>query len=349
MACSHILRTDGGGELGFGHVNRCLTMASAIRADGGAPEIVLGTGDSSVLHRIEQAGHAARQLASEKRYDAIETLRGAAYAIFDFSHVRTGETAAAAAAMLNRIRDSGARSLVIDTIGRDCLGAMHELTVDILAIPYAGSEHQEILPGPGIEARGADYFVLDNAFLELRRAEEPLTNEKTCVLVTAGGSDPAGLTMLFLAALARVDTPLQLRIVIGPGFSDALSSEIKSCAAALRHDVVLINAPKSLVEEIFTADLALSASGLTKYELACAGTPCVLVSIDEEHHAANRAFADLGSCLDAGLMQDVTPGELATLLEDLIFDAGKRHDMAAAGQAAVDGKGLQRMLGLLND
>jgi hypothetical protein len=48
-------------------------------------------------------------------------------------------------------------------------------------------------------------------------------------------------------------------------------------------------------------------------------------------------------------MQDVTPGELATLLEDLIFDAGKRHDMAAAGQAAVDGKGLQRMLGLLND
>lgn len=349
MQYSHILRTDGGRELGFGHVNRCLTMANAIRAGGGAPEIVLGIGDSDVLDRIEKAGQPARQLAPDKRYDAIEMLRGATCAIFDFSHIRTGETAAAAASMLNRVRDSGARSLVIDTIGRDCLGAMQNLTVDILAIPYAGGEQQETLPGPGIEARGPDYFVLDNAFLESRRSKEPTASAKPRVLVTAGGSDPAGLTMLFLASLALVNTPLQLRIVVGPGFASALKSNIEKCAATLSHDVVLLDAPESLVEEIFAADLALSASGLTKYELAFAGTPSILVSIDEEHHAANRAFADLGSCRDAGLMQDVTPGELAALLEDLIHDAGKRHDMAAAGRAAVDGEGLQRLLELLDD
>ena len=284
-------------------------MANAIRAGGGLPEIVLGIGDSDVLDRIEKAGQPARQLASDKRYDAIEMLRGAACAVFDFSHIRTGEMADAAATMLNRVRDSGTRSLVIDTIGRDCLGAMQNLTVDILAIPYAGGEQQETLPG----------------------------------------RDPAGLTVLFLASLDLVNTPLQLRIVVGPGFAGTLKSSIDRCAASLSHDVVLLDAPESLVEEIFAADLALSASGLTKYELAFAGTPCILVSIDEEHHAANRAFAELGSCWDAGLMRDVTPGELAALLEEIICDAGKRHDMAAAGRAAVDGEGLQRLLELLDD
>lgn len=349
MQYSHVLRTDGGRELGFGHLNRCLTMANAIRAGGGLPEIVLGIGDSDVLDRIEKAGQPARQLASDKRYDAIEMLRGAACAVFDFSHIRTGEMADAAATMLNRVRDSGARSLVIDTIGRDCLGAMQNLTVDILAIPYAGGEQQETLPGPGIEARGPDYFVLDNAFLESHQPKAPSANVKPRVLVTAGGSDPAGLTVLFLASLDLVNTPLQLRIVVGPGFAGTLKSSIDRCAASLSHDVVLLDAPESLVEEIFAADLALSASGLTKYELAFAGTPCILVSIDEEHHAANRAFAELGSCWDAGLMRDVTPGELAALLEEIICDAGKRHDMAAAGRAAVDGEGLQRLLELLDD
>jgi len=346
---SHVLRTDGSRELGFGHLNRCLTIANAIRATGGAPEIVLGISDTDALDRIEKAGQPARQLAFDKRYNATEVLRGAACAVFDFSHIRTRETAAAAAAMLNRVRDSGARSLVIDTIGRDCLAAIQNLTVDILAIPYAGSEQQKTLPGPGIEARGPDYFVLDDAFLDSRRSKEQTAIVKPRVLVTAGGSDPAGLTMTFLASLALVMTPLQLRIVVGPGFSSALKSNIEQYAATLSDNVALLDAPESLVEEIFAADLALSASGLTKYELAFAGTPCFLVSIDEEHNATNRAFADLGSCCDAGLMRDVTPSQLAALLEDLICDAGKRHDMAAAGRAVVDGEGLQRLLELLDD
>lgn len=353
MHYSHVLRTDGGGALGFGHVNRCLSLASAIRAHGGAPEIVLGSADSDVLDRIAQAGHATRKLAAAKRYNATETLGGAARAIFDFSHARTREASREAAVMLGQAHDDGARTLLIDSIGRDCLGALQSLAVDILAIPYAGAEEQDIVSGPAIEARGTDYFVLDAEFVEYRStvetAIEPESHAKPHVLVTAGGSDPAGLTPLFLAALARIATPVDIRVVIGPGFSAELKSKIEQQAAELNHDTNLLAAPESLTEEIFAADLALSASGLTKYELAYAGTPCILISIDQVHHRANRAFAELGSCLDAGLMSDVSPSQLAAQIETLLNDPEKQQDMATLGRAAVDGKGLQRMLELLND
>jgi len=346
---SHVLRTDGGGALGFGHVNRCLSLASAIRAHGGAPEIVLGSADSNVLDRIAQAGHATRKLAAAKRYNATETLGGAARAIFDFSHARTHEASREAAVMLGQAHDDGARTLLIDSIGRDCLGALQRLSVDILAIPYAGAEEQDIISGPAIEARGTDFFVLDAGFVEYRSAVEPESHVQPSVLVTAGGSDPAGLTPLFLAALARIATPVDIRVVIGPGFSAELKSKIEQQTAELDHNTTLLAAPVSLTEEIFAADLALSASGLTKYELAYAGTPCILISIDLAHHRANRAFAELGSCLDAGLMSDVTPSQLAAQIETLLKDPEKQQDMATLGRAAVDGKGLQRMLELLDD
>jgi UDP-2,4-diacetamido-2,4,6-trideoxy-beta-L-altropyranose hydrolase len=349
LASSYILRTDGGGDLGFGHVNRCISLADAIQARGGMPEIVLGISDFDVLDKISKAGHDARQLDTPQRFDASATLRGATRAIFDFSHATTAGTASEVARMLKQVHDAGTRTLVIDSIGHNCLAARHGLAVDILAIPYIGAEHQNVLPGPDKEARGAEYFVVNQAFRPPSSGVKSKNDSSRRVLVTAGGSDPTGLTLLFLAALAQIDAPLALRIVIGPGFPDALKSEIENRARELAHNTTLIRAPENLADEILRADLALSASGLTKYELAHAGTPCILVSIDDHHHHANRPFAKLGTCLDAGLKNGLTPDGLAIQVKILLTNPKRQQAMSSAGRALVDGKGSQRLLELLDD
>ena len=168
------------------------------------------------------------------------------------------------------------------------------------------------------------------------------------ILVTAGGSDPVRLTPFFLDVLEEITTPLEVHVVIGPGFDPTLTTEITAQAKNARHETSLIHAPETLADEIFRADIALSASGLTKYELAYAGTPCVLVSIDENHAIANRPFAALGSSVDAGKIGDTSVGAVASEIEKLIGDTAARRRLADAGPKAIDGAGAQRLLDLLH-
>ena len=89
-------------------------------------------------------------------------------------------------------------------------------------------------------------------------------------------------------------------------------------------------------------DLAISNSGLTKYELAATGTPALLVSIDEFHDGVNRAFSAKGSVWDLGV--DVTPQRIHDAACDLLNDCSRREKMACSGRNIVDGLGSRRIL-----
>ena len=97
------------------------------------------------------------------------------------------------------------------------------------------------------------------------------------------------------------------------------------------------------------ADLAIATSGLTKYELAATGTPAILISPDQIHTTANEPFAALGSAVDLGWIQRVTPSELASKVRSLLDDTEQRGAMACAGMRAVDGRGAARIAAALND
>src|SRR3546814_10324367 len=71
-------------------------------------------------------------------------------------------------------------------------------------------------------------------------------------------------------------------------------------------------------------DLAISATGLTKYELAATGTPAILLSHDRAHAENNLAFAELGAAVDLGeiaLLSDIT---IAETVRALLQDAARR-------------------------
>jgi spore coat polysaccharide biosynthesis predicted glycosyltransferase SpsG len=348
MTTSHVLRTDGGGSLGFGHINRCLILADAIRNRGGKPEIVLGSESVNARTHVSRTGHAYRELDSSQAFEATSVLRDAEHAVFDFSHRDTRGRIDDAQRLLAMAYESGARTLLIDAKGAECLSAMAEMKTNILAIPYAGAENEQVLPGAETDVRGLPFFAIDNKFLKLPTASRLIPEKVERILVTAGGSDPVRLTLFFLDVLEEIATPLEVHVVIGPGFDPKLTAEITVQAKNARHQTRLVRAPETLADEIFRADIALSATGLTKYELAYTGTPCVLVSIDENHAIANRPFAALGSSIDMGEISDTNVGAVASELEKLIGDTAARRKLANAGPKAIDGAGAQRLLDLLH-
>lgn len=347
-AVSHILRTDGGGNIGFGHVKRCLSLADAIRDRGGQPEIVLGTADAQVRTHIDGAGHACRQLDDAAGFDADAIVPGTQRAVFDFSHAATRARIDETQTMFGKLHDRGVQTLLIDAKGTECLCAMRAMTVDILAIPYAGAENEPVLPGAATDVRGLSYFVLGGVYLGRHDGDRRVPKRAETILVTAGGSDPTDLTLLFLDALALLPDPLDVRVVIGPAFPPERAAAVADACRHLVHRTQLVEAPESLSDEMLRADVTLSASGLTKYELAYSGNPAILVSIDENHMAANRPFDALGCALDMGLQAHVSATALADALQSLIEDGPRRQTMADAGPAAIDGHGTQRLLDLLD-
>ena len=345
---SHVLRTDGGGDIGFGHVRRCLSLADAIRDRGGRPEIVLGAADAKVRTHIDSAGHTCRQLKEASRFDADAVVPEQQLAVFDFSHATTRARIDDTRKMFDDLSSRGVRTLLIDAKGAECLCAIRPMSVDVLAIPYAGAENEVVLARAGTDVRGLDYFVLGQDYLTHRPPARQVPPRARKILVTAGGSDPTDLTLFFLDSLELVPEPLDVRIVIGPAFPQERINAIANVCERLVHQTQMVHAPETLSEEMQWADITLSASGLTKYELAFSAAPAILVSIDETHVVANRPFDALGCALDMGQQGEVGAAELAATLQSLIEDQAARQSLADAGPAVIDGQGAKRLLDLLD-
>jgi len=161
------------------------------------------------------------------------------------------------------------------------------------------------------------------------------------IFLTCGGSDPTHLTIKILAGLELLQTPVEVQVAIGPLFSQALIRAIHAAAISPTHKIELLHAPDELVESMLWCDLAVSTSGLTKYELAATGTPSILVSIDSFHERANRPFAKKGSAYSLGFK--FTKEKLAKEVELLLENHQKRAAMTKIGTSLVDGGGTGRI------
>lgn len=347
MTSSHILRTDSGGQRGFGHLRRCLSLADAIVERGKCPTVQLGYSDAESNRFVRDAGYKPCNLAEADWFRLLPEHEAADCVILDVSHGATCAEPNRASEFCRQLRDAGVRSVLIDGIGDSCLSALGTFPVDVLAIPYIGAEGVAVRSGAKTDVRGLDYFVLDPSFRNLDVGRRGITDQPKRVLITAGGSDPCELTLLFIGAVSLIaDRTLDVRVVIGPAFSDRLVGRIDLAIARTPHIVEKIQAPPSLAAVGIWADVALSASGLTKYELAYCGTPALLASIDEDHANANIPFAALGACGDLGLAKRLSAADVADAVTQLLDDPARRQYMSNTGRSLIDGQGAERLLDL---
>ncbi len=349
-----VLRADGGARIGIGHVKRCLALAGALAERGAAAVLVTRPTHAGVVSFIEGAGLPFRLLpegvclADEPAALDALGLPPAAALVLDVSHRETQREAAAIptyfAALAARFRPL----IVIDSLFDECLVGRFDLPVDLAVISYVGAEDQEIASPAARLALGPAYFPLEAAYAPHVGKARKVRAEASRVLVTAGGGDGGGFSEKALAALQTIDDQrLEIRLVIGPAFEAGTRRAITRLAAASRHRVALLDAPRDLAAPMAWCDLAVANTGHTKYALAATATPAILVSVDSSHVEFHRPFERLGTARHLGMTAEVSVSRLAAALGGLLGDAGARREMSTAGSAVVDGKGMQRTLDLM--
>ena len=176
--------------------------------------------------------------------------------------------------------------------------------------------------------RGADYLILNPQIGNFMRLRKQLSS----VLVTLGGSDTYGVTVMVVQLLKEMN--LAATIVVGPAFMhmDKLN-EILAEGFVLRRGV------PSMIEEFHRHDLAITGGGITPFEANASGLPCIVIANEMFEIPVGKKLQDLGGSLFAGHHESLT---LPLFRSDVLLE-----QMSQAGMRNIGLQGTQRVVGAM--
>jgi UDP-2,4-diacetamido-2,4,6-trideoxy-beta-L-altropyranose hydrolase len=313
-----VVRADANAAIGLGHAMRCLALAQAHRDAGGRAVFAMAEPPAPFAARLADEGCAVRRLESAEETVALAREAGAAWLVLDGYQFD--------AAYERALVGAGPRLLVLDDHDSD----HHADLILRQGLGAAGGER--VLAGPR-------YALLRREFRTWGAPSRPVADQARRVLVTLGGGDPGALALRVLAALERVDMPLEVQWLTGP-----LNPRRAELEQAAPDWVQVVVDAADMPQRMAWADLAVTAAGITSWELARVGTPQIAIELAYNQRAVARALADAGIAVRVGWHEDVDDGDLAATIAGLARDAGAREEMARRGRATIDGQGAVRVL-----
>jgi UDP-2,4-diacetamido-2,4,6-trideoxy-beta-L-altropyranose hydrolase len=318
-----LIHADGGSGVGLGHIMRCAALANEFGRQGHRAQIAvdpaLGLLDSVVQQGVEALSCAAtagaiRKVAMAAEVDSV-VIDSYRWTAEDFYAVKGGWDVVA-------FDDEAVRELPVDAVINGAPAAAE--------LRYQTAANTRLWLGPA-------YQVVRDAF-RLMPPRENISAVKR-VIALVGGDDPLGLVPVLARLLdtAADSNSFVADVICGP-FTPMPE------LTGLRHVTILRN-PSDLGDRMASADLAISASGQTLYELARCGTPTIAFCSgpDQIHNLTALAKANVvwntGNAVSSYWARDI-----GAALTELIGDAARRAAMAKAGQALIDGLGAERLV-----
>lgn len=192
---------------------------------------------------------------------------------------------------------------------------------------------------------GARYALVREEFLAARATRIMLSPpaDPARLLVTFGGADLAGATLLVLRALSAVEVPLAVQVVIGAANPHA--AEIESLARnSPRHEVAVLHAVEHMGKLMAWADLGIVAGGTTLMEVCCVGLPALVLEIADNQRVVASTASELGLVRSLGWHESVQPHAIAAAVDGFLSDEQARLAMFERQRAMVDGRGSARVV-----
>jgi len=311
MESKVIILTEAGKQYGYGHLIRCLAIAQGFKDKGMLPVFYI-RGDCK----------------------PAEILQGFEWHIFDWisasqdisGKIVIVDSYYADERLCRKIYGQAAGVLFIDDFNRIPYpgGFVLNSVLGADAIDYPCNESVTYLFGP-------EYHPLRKEFWEV--PVKVINEVVKKVLITFGGTDITNETPHVLRSLQDKYPEFEKRVIIGEGFSNV--DEIKDAAD---ENTTLIMQPdaEKMKEEMLECDIAVSAAGQTIYEFARIGTPTFAKKVVDNQDYIIKNWKDKNFLLS---LDTIT----------MIPDYNSRNGICNIGRNLVDGKGVQRIVGMLTN
>lgn len=331
---SILFRCDASLEIGFGHLVRCLALADEVRSQNSC-RIGFALSEGSLGSDLVRR-HAYEEYFLPSKTDSRASLAAAAKK-FDASVIVVD--------VRNDLSDRDLESLK----GKNRLIAL----LDDLSDRRFAADLAFYPPVP--QVRRADWsrfrgelFVGWEWTILRSQFRSPLRWKQIgghSLLITMGGSDPAGITLKAVRALEMVEADFAPVIVLGAGFQQK-EALLKSIATARRQFTILENV-SDMRTQMLQSDLALCAYGMTAFELAASGVPAIYLCLTEDHAESASALDAAGAGRLLGVYTNVSESQIAEAVQELLANVEQRARMSLNAQKLIDGKGSARIAEVL--
>ena len=314
--------TEGGKNIGLGHVSRCLSLYDEVSKRKIPVDIIIN-GDVKNIAFLNGITFENKNWL-QKEFLNNHIMSDDCVIIDSYNADKT---------IYDSIVNFSMKAMFIDDIGRLDYpeGIIVNSSLDSNHIDYSKSPNSILLSG-------SDYVIVRPPFVGIKR--EITFNGIKRILITMGGTDIRKLTPLLINNVCKILTNIEFDIVIGFKDADELYKQFLGNNVTVHYNIDAIE----MVDLMMNCDLAITAAGQTIYELLATQTPFIPIQIIENQGNNIR------SLLKYNPNQVVLKHDDKDLIEQIfntlnIYDASAyRQEQNKAYEGLIDGYGAKRVI-----
>ena len=300
-----LILTEGGKEVGFGHLTRCLSLYQAFVAKEEIPEFIL-KGDDTVSYLLNSVRYQMFNWLTE-RERLLEKLRSANIVVVD-SYLAEKQ-------LYEKISEmTGGRLAVIDDYNR--LGYPKGIVINP---SIYGDEIDYQIREDMFYLTGGDYIILRKEFWDVPRKE--IRKEVKNILVTSGGINHPGFVR---KTTDHLKTKFDFDFHIIDPIKDRLNAG-------------------EMLDWMLKADICISGGGQTINELARVGVPTIGTCFYENQRLNLEAWHKEGFIEYEGWFNDDGLLDKIEYVIKKLLPYRERIKRSKIGKDKVDGKGAKRI------
>jgi UDP-2,4-diacetamido-2,4,6-trideoxy-beta-L-altropyranose hydrolase len=316
--------TEGGRNIGFGHITRCLSLYHAFEEKGIKPKFFIN-GDDSVVDIVRQTDYEIVSWIKSKQ-EFLNKIMDADIVIID-SYL-------AGVSFYEEVSKAVKIPVYIDDNKR--LDYPKGVVVN-------GNVHANDLNYPKkdgvIYLLGTKYTPLRKAFWDVPKKKIRETVQS--FMIAFGGDDMKDLTPKVLAFLCKSYPYLEKNVIIGKGFKNI--NEIEKMADKKTNLIYYPDAEK-IKQVMLKSDIAISAGGQTLYELARVGVPTIVIGIADNQLGNIKGWQKAGFIEYAGWWENEKVFDNIRYCVKELIKSANRKKISDIGRTLVDGKGVKRLV-----
>ena len=319
--------TEGGSNIGFGHITRMLSIYQAFKLKGISSKLIIN-GDTSLLSLVKETNFEIFNWVKDRK-KLVEEIKNADIAIID--------------------------SYLADI-------TLYNEVSKIVEIPVYYDDNNRIEYPCGIVINGNIYakdlnfpkkecieYLLGLEYLPLRKEfwyipEKKIKEKIENIMVTFGGDDVRNMTPKILKVLSKHFPTKKKKIIIGKGFNNI--KEIENIADK-NTELIYYPDTEKIKQIMLNSDLAISAGGQTLYELARIGVPTIAISVAENQNNNIKSLIKINFLTESITWSDKYLDKKILEQIEKLKNKAIRKKISKLGRLLVDGKGSIRIVNKL--
>lgn len=330
------IRVDVNKIVATGHIMRCLAIADALKKNGEHPLFILA--DNTFESLIEGRGYPFSFLKSDWQYmdGEVEKLqcvieRYRIEVLLIDSYFVTKQ-------YLKKIHEL-TKTVYIDDLGKD----IYEVDTIICYVNYYKKLLLEQKYSSKVQIlQSVSYVPLRNVFSTL--PQKNILSKLKKLVVLSGGTDSYNFLWNFAKKIMKhslLERLEKVYIICGKYYDnyDKLRQEFIDVK-----QICFCKDVNDIEKYMLSADVAISAAGVTLYELCAVGIPTITYIMADNQYENAKSFCQEGLMEYAGdLRYDSVLDNIVELLQGKYQELEYRKKVSEAMRRKIDGKGAQRI------